>query len=332
MMDQSHIGYKIWQEPRGGNKMPDPKTLELPDVAEFGLAVEGRDAWWPQSNSEAVLPEFYSYENQQSHFIELFNRGKIPFDFKIRSKVPWLKFSNQKGQIKDQERISIHVDWDKVPDGDHETIFTVKAGGKKIPVVVKLNKADLNGPNGFVETDGFISMQAEDFTGKTEPGDFTWEVVKNLGKTGASVISLPIKAGRVPLTANAPKLSYNIYLKHPGKIKVHMYFAPTINYTTREGMYFGVGMDQDTPQKINYDADPTIFNYNGKVPKHWGENVSDHIKIITTELEVNQPGNHTLNYYRVDEGLVLEKIVIETEKSQLKKSYLGPPESYFWGD
>ena len=106
-----------------------------------------------------------------------------------------------------------------------------------------------------------------------------------------------------------------------------MYFSPTINYANREGMYFGLSFNKQSPSLVNYDSDPNIFNYNGKVPKNWHNNVGDNIKVITTEFTIDEAGNHTLNYYRVDEGLVLQRIIIETETSTLNATYLGPPSS-----
>lgn len=182
---------------------------------------------------------------------------------------------------------------------------------------------------GFIERDGYISVEAHHFSNKTEPQPFQWKVIENLGKTGSSVISLPIKEGRVALTENSPKLSYNIHFQNKGKVKVHSYFSPTINYSTREGMYFGLSFEDEKPIQVNYDSDPYIFNYNGKVPSNWHNNVADNIKIITSEFEIDNPGNHTLNYFRVDEGLVLQKIVIETGENALPQSYLGPPESFY---
>ncbi|APZ46653.1 hypothetical protein BW723_10280 [Polaribacter reichenbachii] len=183
------------------------------------------------------------------------------------------------------------------------------------------------GAKGFIENNNYISFDADKFTNKTEPSPFQWKVVENLGKTGASVISLPIKEGRVSLTENSPKLSYDVHFKNKGNIKVHTYFSPTINYSTREGMYFGLSLNDKKPTQVNYDSDPLIFNYNGKVPSNWHNNVGDNIKIITTEFNIDKAGNHTLNYYRVDEGLVLQKIVIETGKKDIPKSYFGPPQS-----
>ena len=182
---------------------------------------------------------------------------------------------------------------------------------------------------GFIEKNGYISMEAHHFSSKTEPEPFQWKVVENLGKSGSSVISLPIKKGRVVLNEDSPKLSYNVHFQNKGKVKVHAYFSPTINYSTREGMYYGLSFDNEMPTQVNYDTDPLIFNYNGKVPSNWQNNVSDNIKVITTEFEINKTGNHILNYYRVDEGLVLQKIVIETQEKKIPKTYLGPPESKY---
>ena len=195
-----------------------------------------------------------------------------------------------------------------------------------------LASIDLETPSdakGFIENSGYISMEAHHFSSKTEPESFQWKVVENLGKSGSSVISLPIKKGRVLLNEDSPKLSYNVHFQNKGKVKVHAYFSPTINYSTREGMYYGLSFDNDMPTQVNFDTDPLIFNYNGKVPSNWQNNVSDNIKVITTEFEINKTGNHILNYYRVDEGLVLQKIVIETQEKKIPKTYLGPTESKY---
>lgn len=326
MMDQTHIGYKTWQEPKE-NSLPEIKTITPLKNAEVGVAIEGSKKWWPKASEEALLPAFTSYNDNQS-YIDIFNRGSQAFTFKIKTNAPWLNFSKTKGTVNQEERISIKINWKLAPKGFNKTVFTVVSKKKKIPISIHTNNIDLKGAKGFVETDGYIAIDASNFSSQTEPNDFSWQIVKNLGKTGDAIISLPIQKGRIALTNNSPKLSYDVNFKTQGKIKVHMHFAPTINYASREGMYYGLSIDNNSPVKVNYDADPNIFNYNGKVPEHWHDNVSDHIKVITTDLEINEVGNHTLNYYRVDEGLVLQKIVIETTSSDLKESYLGPLQSF----
>ncbi len=95
-MDQTHIGYTYWQQPEK-NAMPEIKYIQVPDPAEPALAIEGSASWWPHESAEAVLPEFDSFL-KQSHYVELFNRGTKPFEYSIKTSVPWIKISGQNGK------------------------------------------------------------------------------------------------------------------------------------------------------------------------------------------------------------------------------------------
>jgi Glycosyl hydrolase family 115/Gylcosyl hydrolase family 115 C-terminal domain len=326
MMSQTHIGYRNWQQPNN-NTIPKTTTIDEPIGDKVGVSIEGSNEWWSGTNENAILPTFDVFNNQKYH-IEVFNRGKNSFSYQINSKDKWVKISKPKGSVISEKKIEISIDWKKAPKGVQSSLITVLAAGQEIPFHIKTNNYKKTGVKGFVENNGYIAIDAQHFSNKYEPQPFKWEVIKNLGKTGASVVSSPIKKGRIELNENSPKLSYSVNIQNKGKVKIHMYFSPTINYSTREGMYFGLSFDNETPILVNYDSDPNIFNYNGKVPKNWDSNVGNNIKIITTEFEIDEPGNHTLNYYRVDEGLVLQRIIIETEASNLKETYLGPLESF----
>ena len=325
IMSQTHIGYEIWQEPRF-NKPPETFKIDPADDAEMGMSIENSEEWWSGNNESAVLPVF-DVANNQTYTIELFNRGKEPFNYSIKNTSDWIKISELNGSVNDIKNIDISIDWSKAPKGSNAASILVSGTGKEIPVHIKANNFNTKNVEGFVENNGYITINAKNYSEKYEPKSFQWQVVDNLGKTGASVISLPVKKGRVELTKKSPRLSYNVNFQEKGTVKVHMYFSPTINYAKREGMYFGLSFDNSKPVQINYDSDPYIFNYNGKVPRNWHNNVSDNIKVITSEFNIEEAGNHTLNYYRVDEGLVLQRIIIETDASTLTKTYLGPPES-----
>lgn len=325
MMSQTHIGYTSWQDPKT-NIIPKTKTIEIPVKAELGVAIEGSTKWWPAATDEATLPGFNSSENSTS-YIDIFNRGTATFDYKITSKSNWIKFSKTKGSIDKQERILVTIDWKKAPKGNPTAAVVISGAGKEIPINIKINNTKTDNAKGFVENNGYIVINAVNFSNKYEPESFKWKIVDNLGKTDGAVISSPIKKGRVQLNENSPKLSYNVHFKNTGTVKVQLHFSPTINYSTREGIYYGLSFDNESPTKVNYASDPVIFDYNGKVTKNWDKNVTDNIKVITTEFKIDKAGNHTLNYYRMDEGLVLQKIIIETEKSELQPSLLGPAES-----
>ncbi|HJY11892.1 MAG TPA: glycosyl hydrolase 115 family protein, partial [Flavobacterium sp.] len=113
MMAQTHIGYTSWQEPKN-NIIPETKTILLANKAEAGIAIEGSENWWPNNTAEIVLPTFISADNP-SYFVDIFNRGAIPFDFKITAEENWIKFSKVKGKINTEERILVSIDWKKAP-------------------------------------------------------------------------------------------------------------------------------------------------------------------------------------------------------------------------
>lgn len=317
MMAQTHIGYTSWQEPKN-NVIPLTKTIALPNKSEVGIAIDGSVSWWPNSTAAVVLPPFSPVENS-SYFVTIFNRGTIPFDFKINPKDNWIKISKSKGKIEQEERIGVTIDWKKAPKGDAKSHFTISANNQNFTVVVNTRSIDLNTVKGFVENNGFVSIEAQHYS-RAVNSDLKWTVIENIGKTESGVT---LKPSNVPPDASfdrAPQLEYDIYLLKKGDVKVHAYFSPTINFSVREGLKYGISIDAGKPQIIN-------FNENDS-DKTWNKAVADNIKIVTSLHTIEKEGNHTLKFYGIDPALVLQKIVIETESGKILESYLGPPESF----
>jgi hypothetical protein len=48
--------------------------------------------------------------------------------------------------------------------------------------------------------------------------------------------------------------------------------------------------------------------------------------VLGTRIHVDAPGLHVIKLWRVDPGVVLERIILDA--GGLKPSYLGPPESF----
>jgi hypothetical protein len=54
--------------------------------------------------------------------------------------------------------------------------------------------------------------------------------------------------------------------------------------------------------------------------------VKDSVRHVVSSLTVAAPGYHTLKFWMVDPGVVLQKLVVNL--GGVKPSYLGPPESF----
>ncbi len=317
MMSQTHIGYTSWQEPKN-NVIPQTKTIALSNASEAGIAIEGSENWWPNSQEEIVLPTFISAENKP-YFVDIFNRGNLSFDFKITSKNDWITFSKSKGKINLEERILVNIDWKKVPKGDAKGQFAISANNQNFNVIVNTKNIDLNDVKGFVEHNGFVSIEAENYS-RAINSDIKWTTIPNIGKTESGVTLKPSNIQPIVISEKSPRLEYDVHLLEKGTIKVHAYFSPTINFKMGDGLKYGIAFDNEKPQIIN-------FNENDW-DKTWNKAVADNIKIITSSHTIEKAGNHTLKFYGIDPALVLQKIVIETESGKILESYLGPPESF----
>lgn len=326
MMDQTHIGYTYWQEPPW-NVMPQVLRIQTPDRAEMGVAVQGSDLTWPgwfNKNVPAALPLFDPY-NQQKYFIDIFNRGELPFNYQIKADKNWINISDPSGQITKEKRIWVSINWKKAPKGKSHSFVTI-AGNNDRKVIVQININDLlvsppiGGQEGaFLESNGYVSMEASHYTKAVNSENIHWVTIPRLGRTLSAVTAFPVTAAsRIP-GSDDPHLEYDMYLFDTGTVKVEAFLSPTLNFENSPlGLRYAVSFDDNPPQIVNMNADNS--------EKMWAEHVSNNINIQTTEFHVKKQGEHILKFWMVDPGVVLQKIVVDLGGA--KTSYLGPPESY----
>jgi len=324
MMSQTHIGYTIWDNPPK-NIMPPVKEINIPNIAEMGVAIEGSDKWWPEEKEEAVLPEFDCY-NRQKYYIEIFNRGSIPFDFQIDCDKPWVILSEKDGKIDKEKRIWVEIEWEKAPKGNNNALIKIM-GPAEATVKVVINNPKSPRPEeieGFIEGNGYVSMEAEHYTRKVENNSISWLKIPDLGRTLSGITPVPVTADRQTPGKNSPHLEYKMYIFNKGEVKVKAYFSPTQNFHNTEGLHYGISFDDKEVQIINVHKNDTIPDW--KYPHEWNQAVMENIKIMTSNHYIENPGEHTLKFWMVDPGLALQKIVVETRETG--PSYLGPPESF----
>jgi hypothetical protein len=326
-MDQSHLGYTNWQDPPHNSLRAIKLTeIEVPETAAMSVAVEDSEAVWPGAPDDAVLPGFDAY-NRQRHFIDVFNKGKTAFKFTATADNPWIRLSETKGSVEKDKRLWVSVNWNKAPKGTANG--TVKLAGASGDVTVKVNafnptEVTRDSLQGFVEGDGFVSIEAEHYTGKTDAGANRWIKIEDYGRTLSGMKATgPVDAPEVVPGKNSPCLAYRMYLFDTGTVDVDAIVGPTLNFVPGRGLRYAVSFDDDPPQMVtlvpqNYNAQ------NGN--RDWEKSVEDNARYSHTTHAIMVPGYHTLKIWMVDPGVVLEKLVVNL--GGVKPSYLGPPESY----
>jgi len=324
MMDEIHIGYMTWTEPRA-NKLPAFVKVDAPAAAEMGISVEGSASWWPkETTTAAVLPELTKYPNMP-RYIDVFNRGQASFDYSAEAGAPYVEVSPKSGKINTQERLWVSVDWSKAPKGINQVPVTITgANGAKVTVQVPVNNSIPEPTSGFVLANGYASMEAIHFSKMVNSPTVKWNILPDYGRTLSAVAAMPITAPRQALSANSPHLEYEVNITDTGMVKVRVFVAPSIDFTHEKGLWYGISIDNEVPQKVNID--PLIENTFRANQVMEAASANDIKELISTH-HITKPGKHIIKYWLIDPAVVLEKIVVDA--GGVKPSYLGPPESYY---
>ena len=336
MMDQTHIGYTYWQEPPR-NVMPRVDVIQVPVPAEMGVAFEGQvplgvpgqgpPPGGPVRPREPALPEFDTYQ-RQSYYIDIYNRGQTPFTYSATAAEPWVTLVPATSRVEKQQRMMVSIDWDRVPNGKHRVAITLDGPGSAgFGTGPRVIQAIVNNPvtpkrdavSGFVEGNGYVSMEAEHYSRAVGTTSIRWQRVPDIGRTLSGMTALPTTAPSQTPGGNSARLEYRAFLFDTGMVTVKTYVSPTLNFSgSKTGVRYAVSIDDDAPQLVNITADSSNAG--------WDRSVADNIRILSTRHRIDRAGDHVLKLWVVDPGVVVQKIVIDAGGD--RPSYLGPPESY----
>jgi hypothetical protein len=208
----------------------------------------------------------------------------------------------------------------------HANGYVKITGGNAQEVIVSVNASrpqDLTRESldGFVESDGYVSMEAVHYDKNVDAPSARWDKIDDLGRTLSSMSVLPVTAESVMPPRDSPRLEYKLYLFDPHTVEVEAILAPTLNFVPGRGLRYAISFDDGVPQIIDALAQHTV--------KDWETSVKDGVRKVTSTHSPAGTGYHTLKFWMVDPGVVLEKLVVNL--GGVKPSYLGPPESFHNG-
>ncbi|MEO6528630.1 MAG: glycosyl hydrolase 115 family protein [Gemmatimonadaceae bacterium] len=318
MMDQTHIGYTYWQEPPS-NSMPKVERVSLPARAEMGVAVEGETA--SAAEPTHTLPAFDRMGHQR-YTVDIYNRGSVPFTFGVKASQPWLIVNPTSGTVATQQQLTVGIDWNRAPRGQQRASLAI-TGPDGARSDVQIMASNVEPPNarrftGFLESGGVVSMEAEHFTSAVGQGSVTWQRIPGVGRTISGMTPTPVTASAQTPGGAGAHLEYGIFTYDSGTVTVKATLSPVLAFTgAREGLRYAVSLDDEAPQLVHVGADPST--------REWERAVADAQTLGQTRHELRRPGSHTLKFWMIDPGIVLQKLVVDAGGA--KQSYLGPPES-----
>ena len=270
------------------------KAAATDNVYANQLAVKAKQLY---VNDSLISVQYHTIANGKwNHMMSQTHIGYTYWQQPDVQKMPDLKYIAAGADVKDTSRTIVHVSSSEIECDEPA------------------------GVNVFNEMNGYVSIEAANYTKAVNSRGIVWKVLPDLGRTGSSVTPFPVTAANQTPGGNAPQLQYQFCINDTvNSIQLQAYFSPTLNFNNDEGLKYAVSIDDETPQLV-------VLNKEDNQPKIWGKWVADDIIIKTTRHAVaKKGGSHVLKYWMVTPAVVLQKLVINA--GGLKDSYLGPPET-----
>ena len=301
-----------------------------PPPPRWAWRSRARTTAWPDDDGEATLPDVQPYDDAASAIIEVFNRGQAPFDYSIEVGravgARRRRSAAATRRQRKQQRLWVSVDWDASAGGrsaraDHDHRPERQAASSCTAVVDNAAHRSPSDIRGFVEADGYVSIEAEHFSRRrrrradplaahSRPGPHA------LGMTPCPSTAASADAGRRQPAPGVPRAS----VRRPATVKVQAYRLADAQFPQqRRACATPCRSTTQPPQIVNIHADenrcrsgrsgsPTTSTF--RRPKHHDRRAGR----ARAEVLDGRSGRRAAEAGR-------------RRPASLPPSYLGPPES-----
>lgn len=310
-------------------ELPALRTVTLEQTASLGVLAEGEDVLKGLKSFHS-LPCFSTY-SRKSYYVDVFNKGATPLKWKTTVTNDWILLSKSAGETPLEERIEVSIDWSKVPTGERLLggLDILSDHGEKESVYISVfNPASpplAEMDTLFVETNGYVSINAAGYHRKVENEAIKMRVIPNLGIENTAIqLGDPTAPPQRTAGRNTPRLEYDFYTFEQGSVDVYTYVLPTFVLCKDRGYAGHEATTVETKYGLCIDEGPVMtpstssFEY----AQIWYESVLKNCRINKTTLHIDKPGKHTVKIICGDAGTIVQKIVLDF--GGMKRSYLGP--------
>ena len=167
----------------------------------------------------------------------------------------------------------------------------------------------------FEEADGYVSIEAENYSRQQSEGNIEWTVIPHFGKTLSGITTLPVTSSP---ENKSVYLEYDMDMKTIGEGNLIILTAPTLNFNSNRGLRYAVSIDGGEEQVVNING-----HYKGELGKWQAESIIE----TSSKFKISTTGRHTIRFRVLNAGIVLQKIMLDM--GGLKPSYLGAPQSQY---
>lgn len=327
-----HIGFTRWNE----DECRYPILMQVMPAAKPRLSVSLDGTQQYSEGSSWHVNKLYWKDFKRPDITEatftISSLSDLEAPYEIACDAPWLSFSSHKGVLDGTnnvaDQITVRIDRGNM-NQDTETRIAVKLPIGECTIIVDAGQPDISGlpDKTYVDTHGYVSIEAERFSAKKDTGEAGFQVIEGYGKTLSAVKAFPttryFTAGQ-----DAPCLEYRFFVQQAGSYDVELYMQPSNPVTTDNTLYYGIQANDGEIAIVNPISRSLKVGESSSY--EWAAGVLNNIRRYSSRIDCSS-GLNTVRIYAVSPGFVLEKLVIFLAGTKPPESYLGPTESYYVG-
>jgi len=338
---EQHIGFVKWNE--DNCRYPLRYQVEPAYKPRMSVSRKDREEIFTKTygGPMTIVVEDYTYAGNDQVILEIANDGIGAIEYVIEQddKHDWLQISSVKGTVESQEEVILRCNRQKLTEEIQTARLLIKDKETVVAVEIKAknpNTKDLPAMT-FLENNGVIVMEANQFCGKKDTARGSFLELKNYGRSGAGMKVFPTTVGFIE-TDEKPSLAYRFLVEEAGAYMVEIWTTPTNSVQNKRPLRFVLGQHPCTADSRGLaqssapaqsrqqvlTAVPADFMAGSPSDQRWCQGVLNQIRICRASLTF-ESGVREISIGALEAGLVIERVLIYRVGAAPLESYLGPP-------
>jgi hypothetical protein len=133
-----------------------------------------------------------------------------------------------------------------------------------------------------------------------------WRVIPSLG-----VVGLP-QGQPATTVADNVRLEYDVTVAKEGDARLLLDLAPTLDTDDSGKIRIGFSIDDSPVQTLTSQLVPTAGRAPSRQQRDWVKAVSNNLQVLEAPLPHVSAGKHTIKIWRLDDNVVLRRLVLSS--------------------
>lgn len=151
----------------------------------------------------------------------------------------------------------------------------------------------------YIEQDGYVSIEAANYTLANSSVKVSWIEIPDLGKTQSGLTTMPVTES----IDEHVYVEYQVDVKTPGEATLIVLAAPTLNFNANRGLRYAVSINGSEEQIVNING-----HYRGELGKWQAQRIIE----TKTVHRFDNKGVYAIRIRPLEQGIVFQKIMLDT--------------------